>query len=185
MSPEAIPPLPAHDTAALDVAFRALSEEVRAATLTTPEAVEDFRLAWLGRKKGRLKALSDAWLKTAPATARKDIGQRFNELKQQIEQQLEAANAAKPHVSAGDAFDITLPGILPLRGAEHPILRTMDEIVTVFARLGFSVATGPEVETDYYNFEALNFPPNHPARDTQDTLVISGQERRIAPSSRQ
>jgi len=180
MPTDVIPPLASHDTAALDSAFRALQEEVRAnsAALTTPEAVEEFRLAWLGRKQGRLKALSDAWLKTAPATARKDIGQRFNDLKQLIEEQLATAGAGTPRIAAGDALDITLPGFRPLRGAEHPILKTMNEIVTVFARLGFSVATGPEVETDYYNFEALNFPPNHPARDTQDTLVVAGQERK-------
>jgi phenylalanyl-tRNA synthetase alpha chain len=63
-------------------------------------------------------------------------------------------------------------------GAEHPITRTMNEIVSVFAALGYSVGVGPEVETDYYNFESMNFPPGHPARDTQDTLVIANQERR-------
>jgi phenylalanyl-tRNA synthetase alpha chain len=169
--------LPAHDAATLDAAFHAVLEELRAESTSVPDEVEAFRVRWLGRKQGRLKALSDAWLKTAPAEARKEIGQRFNELKQQIERQLENATAAKPRSSA-DALDITLPGTRPLRGAEHPILRTMNEIVTVFARLGFSVATGPEVETDYYNFESLNFPPNHPARDTQDTLVIAAQERK-------
>jgi len=182
MPNDAIPPLQAHDTATLDAAFRAVHEELRAesvaASAATPDAAEAFRLRWLGRKQGRLKLLSDAWLKTAPPDARKEIGQRFNELKQQIEAQLETATSAKTGVIAADALDITLPGTLPLRGAEHPILRTMHEIVTVFARLGFSVATGPEVETDYYNFESLNFPPNHPARDTQDTLVIAAQERK-------
>jgi phenylalanyl-tRNA synthetase alpha chain len=178
MPNDAIPPLTAHDTATLDAAFRALFEEVRAEPVSTPAAAEEFRLRWLGRKQGRLKALSDAWLKTAPASARKDIGQRFNELKQLIEQQLEQAEAATSRAPLAGSLDITLPGARPLRGAEHPILRTMHEIVTVFARLGFSVATGPEVETDYYNFESLNFPPNHPARDTQDTLVIAAQERK-------
>jgi phenylalanyl-tRNA synthetase alpha chain len=72
--------------------------------------------------------------------------------------------------------DITLPGIRRPIGAEHPVLRTSREIVAVFQKLGYSVADGPVVETDYYNFEALNFPPNHPARDTQDTLFIAGQQ---------
>ena len=72
--------------------------------------------------------------------------------------------------------DITLPGIRRPIGAEHPIIRTMNEIVSVFQKLGYSVADGPVVETDYYNFEALNFPPNHPARDTQDTLFIANQQ---------
>ena len=65
-----------------------------------------------------------------------------------------------------------------LIGAEHPITKTMNEIVGVFAALGYSVGVGPEVETDFYNFECMNFPPDHPARDTQDTLVVAGQERR-------
>jgi phenylalanyl-tRNA synthetase alpha chain len=72
--------------------------------------------------------------------------------------------------------DITLPGVRRPIGAEHPVMRTWREIVSVFQKLGYSVAEGPVVETDYYNFEALNFPPNHPARDTQDTLFIAGQQ---------
>ncbi len=69
-----------------------------------------------------------------------------------------------------------LPGIRRPLGAEHPVIKTMNEMVRVFRNLGYSVEEGPEIETDYYNFEALNFPPNHPARDTQDTLFIAGQE---------
>jgi phenylalanyl-tRNA synthetase alpha chain len=72
--------------------------------------------------------------------------------------------------------DITLPGVRRPIGAEHPVVKTSNEIVGVFQKLGYSVAEGPVVETDYYNFEALNFPPDHPARDTQDTLFIAGQE---------
>ena len=71
---------------------------------------------------------------------------------------------------------MTLPGSAQRVGAEHPLVKTMAEIVSVFQRMGYSVGLGPEVETDFYNFEALNFPPNHPARDTQDTLVVAGQE---------
>ena len=77
---------------------------------------------------------------------------------------------------ASEQFDITLPGIRRPIGAEHPVIKTRNEIVSVFQRLGYSVAEGPVVETDYYNFESLNFPPNHPARDTQDTLFIAGQQ---------
>jgi phenylalanyl-tRNA synthetase alpha chain len=75
-----------------------------------------------------------------------------------------------------ERVDITLPGVRRRIGAEHPVVKTMHEIVGVFQKLGYSVAEGPVVETDYYNFEALNFPPNHPARDTQDTLFIAGQQ---------
>jgi phenylalanyl-tRNA synthetase alpha chain len=177
--PDAIPPLTSHSPAALEAAFASLAAEVRsdAVSLSSPEALENFRLHWLGRKQGRLKAISDAWLKTAPAESRKDIGQRFNQLKQLIESQLDSAASAKP-LDSSAALDVTLPGTLPSTGAEHPIIRTMNEIVTIFARIGFSVATGPEVETDYYNFESLNFPPNHPARDTQDTLVVARQTQK-------
>ncbi len=77
-----------------------------------------------------------------------------------------------------ERIDITLPGTRRELGARHPVLRTMDEIVSVFTNMGYSIAEGPEAESDYYNFEALNFPPDHPARDTQDTLFIAGQERR-------
>ncbi|MFY9648271.1 MAG: phenylalanine--tRNA ligase subunit alpha [Terriglobales bacterium] len=75
-----------------------------------------------------------------------------------------------------EPVDITLPGIRRPMGAEHLVIKTMSEIVGVFRNLGYSVEEGPEIETDYYNFEALNFPPNHPARDTQDTLFIAGQD---------
>jgi phenylalanyl-tRNA synthetase alpha chain len=78
-------------------------------------------------------------------------------------------------VIASQMVDITLPGVRRPIGAEHPVVKTRNEIVSVFQRLGYSVAEGPVVETDYYNFEALNFPPNHPARDTQDTLFIANQ----------
>src|SRR5580698_9780175 len=166
----------------LDQFFAQLEQEVRqaAASLSSPEAVENFRLEWLGRKQGRLKQLSDQWLKSAPIEAKRQIGQRFNELKGLVESLLEEAAGAGPSDSAlaGEAIDITLPGTRRLTGAEHPITRTLNEIVSVFAALGYSVGVGPEVETDFYNFESMNFPPGHPARDTQDTLVVANQDRR-------
>jgi phenylalanyl-tRNA synthetase alpha chain len=170
MSNEAIPQLASYDEAALAKAFFALLEEVRTSAAQMPQ--EEFRLHWLGRKQGRLKLISDAWLKTAPADARKLLGMRFNELKGQIEDALATESA----VEVGDALDITLPGTRRTIGIEHPLVKTTREIVRIFQAMGYSVADGPEVETDYYNFESLNFPPNHPARDTQDTLVIADQE---------
>jgi phenylalanyl-tRNA synthetase alpha chain len=77
-----------------------------------------------------------------------------------------------------ERIDVTLPGIKRVLGVKHPVLRIMDELVDVFVKMGYSIAEGPEVETDYYNFEALNFPPNHPARDTQDTLFVAGQDKK-------
>ncbi len=181
MSSNQIPTLESYEPGSLDAAFHSLNQELaeEAQSLRTPEDREQFRLRWLGRKQGRLKSISDAWLKTAPPEARKTLGLHFNQLKQQIERALEAdsASASVPAPDL-DAIDITLPGIRPELGAEHPLIRTMQEIVAVFERMGYSVGVGPEVETDYYNFESLNFPPNHPARDTQDTLIIAGQEHR-------
>ncbi len=175
------PVLQSYEPDAIDAAFRSLHTEVAedAAALRTAQDREQFRLRWLGRKQGRLKSISDAWLKTSPPGARKALGVHFNQLKQQIEQALEAEPAQGPAVVAdAESIDITLPGIRPAHGAEHPLIRTMHEIIRVFERLGYSVGVGPEVETDYYNFESLNFPPNHPARDTQDTLVIANQEHK-------
>src|SRR5882762_6344421 len=173
----AIPQLHTYDEHALEAAFATLAEEVRTetASLQDPEA---FRLHWLGRKQGRLKLVSEAWLKSAPAEARKPLGIRFNQLKQQIEAVLEAPAIAVGHATVGEQIDITLPGTVRAPGIPHPLLKTMQEIVTVFHHLGYSTNLGPQVESDFYNFEALNFPPNHPARDTQDTLVIANQQSR-------
>jgi len=182
MTNEAIPDLPEYNDAALDKAFAALEAQARdaAAGLESAEAVEAFRLEWLGRKQGRLNEVSGRWLKSAPADAKKGLGVRFNALKELVEGLLVAAVGGGPTDATlkAEAIDITLPGTRRLIGAEHPITRTMSEIVQVFAALGYSVGVGPEVETDYYNFESMNFPHGHPARDTQDTLVVANQERR-------
>ncbi len=174
----AIPALTSYTAVALEDAFTALAREA-ATSLTTPEQVEQYRLYWLGRKQGRLKLVSEAWLKAAPAEAKRTLGQRFNALKAEIEQRLEdGVRAGSGHTLEAESIDITLPGIRPPLGAEHPLIKTMHEMVGVFERMGYSVGVGPEVETDYYNFESLNFPPGHPARDTQDTLVLAHQGRK-------
>ncbi|AXC14303.1 Phenylalanyl-tRNA synthetase alpha chain [Acidisarcina polymorpha] len=182
MSQNQIPELSGFGGDDLDAAFAKIVDEVQdsSTNLTDDEAVEQFRLHWLGRKQGRLKAISDAWLKSAPADAKKHIGQRFNKLKEEIDRRLESAgNVGISRAQlAAEAIDVTLPGLRRPLGAEHPLIKTMNEIVSVFQAMGYSVGVGPEVETDYYNFESLNFPPNHPARDTQDTLVIANQERK-------
>jgi phenylalanyl-tRNA synthetase alpha chain len=170
-----IPELTDFSEASLDAAFKAVQAEAETAASTHGVDAEQFRLEWLGRKQGRLKAISDAWLKAAPPEAKKLIGQRFNSLKDEIEK-LAAAGSLTASTRSVSSLDITLPGTSQRLGAEHPLIRTSAEIVSVFQRLGYSVALGPEVETDFYNFESLNFPPNHPARDTQDTLVLAAQD---------
>ena len=166
-----IPQLPAYDDATLDLSFGVLQDEVRA-SLASSDA-EGFRLLWLGRKQGRLKLISDAWLKSAPAEARKPLGMRFNRLKDEIETALTQTRAAPS--SSSRRLDISLPGTARNVGVPHPLLSTMDTIVEVFHNLGYSTRLGPEVESDFFNFEALNFPENHPARDTQDTLQVAHQ----------
>jgi phenylalanyl-tRNA synthetase alpha chain len=182
MTNEAIPNLTAFDEASIEQAFAALTAQARAAAeaIDGEPAQEAFRLEWLGRKQGRLNDVSGRWLKAAPPEAKKTLGQRFNELKKTVEALLDTATGAGPSDAAlaAESIDITLPGTRRLVGAEHPITKTLNEIVSVFAALGYSVGVGPEVETDFYNFESMNFPPGHPARDTQDTLVVAGQEKR-------
>jgi phenylalanyl-tRNA synthetase alpha chain len=171
--------------ASLDAAFAEVRQEAQRDISSLTMDKEALKLKWLGRKQGQLKLLSDAWIKTAPREAIPSIGKRFNAIKSEIEIELERRDTALPNIReaqirAGNLIvaqiDVTLPGAAQRVGAEHPLVKTMAEIVGVFQRMGYSVGLGPEVETDFYNFEALNFPPNHPARDTQDTLVIAGQE---------
>jgi len=136
---------------------------------------------WMARTNGLLTQVNDLWLKAAPKDAKRDAGQRVNQLKKQVEEAIAATldriqGAATVSALDAERVDVTLPGNRRALGAEHPVIRTMNEIIGVFRNLGYSVEEGPEIETDYYNFEALNFPPNHPARDTQDTLFIANQE---------
>ena len=154
----------------------------------TEDEWKTFRDRWMARKNGVLTHINDVWLKAAPKDRKRDAGRRVNEIKEVVTARVEALRPQKSFIGRGDTaqakqyveaigiVDITLPGIRRPLGAEHPIIKTMNEIVSVFRNLGYSVEEGPEIETDYYNFEALNFPPNHPARDTQDTLFIANQE---------
>ncbi len=141
-----------------------------------------LRDRWMARKNGILTFVNELWLKPAPKEAKRDVGQRVNQIKEQVERDIERGRRLAKNYPilheyfSTSAVDITLPGIRRPIGAEHPVMRTTREMVGVFQKLGYSVAEGPVVETDYYNFESLNFPPNHPARDTQDTLFIAGQQ---------
>jgi phenylalanyl-tRNA synthetase alpha chain len=153
----------------------ALNDE--AAAVKSEADWRGLRDRWMARKDGVLTQVNDLWLKSAPRDAKRDAGRHVNLIKEQVEQKVEkvlnALNRAPERVGR---VDISLPGIRRPVGAEHPVIKTTNEMVRVFQKLGYSVADGPVVETDYYNFEALNFPLNHPARDTQDTLFIAGQQ---------
>jgi phenylalanyl-tRNA synthetase alpha chain len=156
--------------------------EGEAAAVSGEAAWKEFRDRWMARKNGVLTQVNDLWLKAAPKDAKREVGQRVNELKAKVEQGIDAAlDRAKGGKSKlTGSIDVTFPGIRRPIGTEHPVIKTMNEIVSIFRNLGYSVAEGPEVESDYYNFESLNFPPNHPARDMQDTLFIANQESKPA-----
>jgi phenylalanyl-tRNA synthetase alpha chain len=174
-----VPKLKDYSPAALEKAAGACVAacNAEAAQVRNDADLKSFRDRWVGRKNGILTQINDLWLKGAPKEAKREAGIRVNELKARITDLLEAAHVGgSADALTAESVDITLPGVRRPIGAEHPVIRTMHEIVGVFQKLGYSVADGPVVETDYYNFEALNFPPNHPARDTQDTLFIAGQQ---------
>lgn len=178
-----VPKLEDFSPAALDRAAEALLSALQgeAALVKTAADFKGFRDRWMARKNGVLTQVNELWLKASPKEAKRDVGQRVNSLRQQLEAVVSSTEQRVESGSvtarlAAENLDVTLPGIRRPLGAEHPVIRTMNEIVSVFKGLGYSVEQGPEIESDYYNFEALNFPPNHPARDTQDTIFIAGQE---------
>src|SRR5438874_1805619 len=173
-----VPKLKEFSPTALDKAVEKLLSalEQESSELGNGDERKAFRDRWLARKDGILTQINELWLKPAPKDAKREVGQRVNKLKGEVEAKVEAALVQQPGINSEFAIDISLPGIRRPIGAEHPIIRTQNEIISVFKNLGYSVAEGPVIETDYYNFEALNFPPNHPARDTQDTLFLANQQ---------
>jgi len=143
------------------------------AGVKTLEEVEAFRIKFLARK-GLVGELFDD-LRNVVSTERPQIGKLLNELRVLVQslhddrkQTLESSSK-----KTKQELDLTLPGRQSWIGYQHPLTQTIDEIKRIFFRMGFGVATGPEIEDDYHNFEALNFPPDHPARDMQDTFFIS------------
>ncbi|MBK7090999.1 MAG: phenylalanine--tRNA ligase subunit alpha [bacterium] len=143
------------------------------AACQTPEQVEAFRVKYLG-KKGIVTAMLKGLADVAPEQ-RKMVGQQANELRAQIEQLLVEAQSKLGGTRSKSPItvDYTLPGKRYPNGKLHPITQTLNEITDIFHGMGFEIALGPEVETEYYNFGSLNFPPDHPARDMQDTFYVS------------
>ena len=140
------------------------------------QALEELRVKYLG-KKGALTAVLKQMGKLS-AEERPVIGQLANEVRAAIEEKLAARGAALKAAMAEqklkmETIDVTLPGKPVREGHRHPLNLVLDEIKEIFLGMGFDVVSGPEVELDYYNFEALNLPPDHPARDTQDTFYIT------------
>ncbi|MFP4013289.1 MAG: phenylalanine--tRNA ligase subunit alpha [Chitinispirillaceae bacterium] len=142
--------------------------------IRSEEDAEQFRIKYLG-KKGILRDLMKSLGSIAPEK-RKQFGARANELRTVLESKFnEAPWKSSVEQSKDKAFDPTLPGYPFPSGSLHPLMQIRDQIRDIFLSMGFSIAYGPEVESDYYNFEALNTPPHHPARDMQDTFYINEQ----------
>ena len=140
------------------------------------EEWERVRVELLGRKGGTIRSLLES-IGQVPAADRKAFGQRVNELKALVEQRLEEADeqlraAERSTLERRSSVDVSLPGRSPELGSLHPVTLAMREIEQIFAELGYSGAEGPEAEDDQHNFALLNFPADHPARDTQDTFFL-------------
>jgi phenylalanyl-tRNA synthetase alpha chain len=136
--------------------------------------IKALRDRWLGRKQGLLTFTNDHWLKTAPRELKPAVGRLQNQLKVRVEQAIEAHAGRVAQASPREpGIDITLPGPERVIGARHPVRIVQEEIESIFRSMGYSIYEGPEIESDYYNFEALNFPPDHPARDAMDTIFVT------------
>ena len=137
-------------------------------------ALDEVRTRYLGRRAGLLTALLRD-LRDAPPADRASAGKAVNDLKAHVESVLESARgAAASKGTDAPPIDLTLPGRAQRPGAAHPITQVRALIEEIFLEMGYTLETGPEVETDFYNFEALNIPPHHPARDMQDTFYVEG-----------
>jgi phenylalanyl-tRNA synthetase alpha chain len=148
-----------------------LKSEIEAFGADGPADAEQFRLKFIS-KKGSLSKLFEE-LKSVPADQKKDTGRVLNELKQLAENKLRELNEQSTSQQGDKELpDLTLPVIPNRVGNLHPLTLTRYRIIEVFERLGFSVSDGPEIEDDWHNFSALNFPPDHPAREMQDTFFI-------------
>jgi phenylalanyl-tRNA synthetase alpha chain len=141
----------------------------------SPDALEQVRIKYLGRQgvvTGLMRGLG-----ALPADQRRDAGARFNALKDTITESIEARagelnRAALSNRLAAERADVTLPAMPAAQGRIHPISQTIDEIIAIFGEMGFVVAEGPHIEDDFYNFTALNIPPEHPARQEHDTFYL-------------
>jgi phenylalanyl-tRNA synthetase alpha chain len=143
-----------------------------------PDEWRTFLLAWTGRKSGILTLIAENWLRLATKEIKPVVGQSLNGFKAHVDTSLKMYSAlirdAAEQSAAHNAIDLSLPGIERPIGTRHLIRQTSEELQRIFLSIGFSVVQGPEIETPYYNFEALNIPEHHPARDNMDTFFIEG-----------
>ena len=168
--------------------FHGMRQQFDKQTASAPEDEVGWRMkrdAWVGRKAGVLTRITENWLKSSPPPLRRTVGRCLNDLRSHVERRLEemgaaVANAAENSALARDRVDLSLPGVVRPIGSRHLIRQTFEEIERIFLSLGFTVVEGREIETPYYNFEALNIPEHHPARDTMDTFYLD-----LPPGSQQ
>lgn len=165
-------------TSQLDALEAQASDQIRRSD--SAHELEQLRISLLGKKGGQISGVLGA-MGTLPHAQRPLVGQRANVLKKELQallnerlQQLEAAALARRLTQ--EAVDVSAPALYRPLGHAHPLLSTLDEIVTIFCGLGYRVVDGPEIETDHYNFSALNVPDDHPARDMQDTFYLAGEQ---------
>lgn len=157
--------------------IESLKKEIQSYSISNEEELEAFRLEFLSRN-GKVPAMFSG-MSEVPNEKKAEVGKAMNEVKNLAENTFDQAEKKLARKEAGDlkaTDDITLPAPPYSPGSYHPLTQTLEEMKNIFYRLGFSIADGPEVEDDFHNFTALNFPPNHPARDEQDTFFIERNE---------
>lgn len=158
----------------MDEKIQALREEINHATAADEAALEEYRLRFISRKSVIGELFGE--MKQVAPEARKAMGVRLNELKHAAQDKFKALVAsleqAQTNAGSDDVPDLTLPPVPHAVGAIHPLTQIRNRVVEIFERMGFVVAEGPEIEDDWHNFTALNFPPNHPAREMQDTFFV-------------
>jgi len=146
--------------------------------ISSLDSLENFRLEFLV-KKGKIQLLFDR-MKDVSKEEKPLVGKELNILRKAVEEKfnLLKETLSKAEESSPD-IDLTLPGRKGFRGTNHPVLQVMNQMIAIFKELGFSVAEGPDIEDGYHNFDALNFPPDHPARDMQDTFFIESDDQEL------
>lgn len=155
----------------MEEAIRSLLHEISDFEILSDKDLEAFRIRYTVRK-GLIAALFGQLKSVAPED-RPRIGQLLNTLKQSADRKVADAALASTAAGKTPALDLTLPGRRHFTGSEHPVQKVLGEMKQIFSAMGFSIATGPELELDRYNFDMLNFPPDHPARDMQDTFFVT------------
>jgi phenylalanyl-tRNA synthetase alpha chain len=159
--------------------IREIEAQIEAFTISSKQQLEEFRIKFLG-SKGIVKELFGE-LKSVPNEQKREVGQLLNGLRVAAQEHFDKAQLALESTQdEGNTMDFSRPGDPIQIGARHPLSIVRSEIIEIFSRIGFMVSEGPEIEDDWHNFSALNFPPEHPARDMQDTFFIEKGEEEIA-----